>query len=102
LHAHADVHRCRRQQDGAHGDRARAARSEVERSSSRWPRKRTIIFRGQRMNLSELRAWLAARPRLVRGGAALAVFGALAILRTRNISTSFWLLGEQIRDWTIA
>ena len=32
----------------------------------------------------------------------LGVFAYLVIVRTHDISRSFWLLGDQIRDWTIA
>lgn len=45
------------------------------------------------------------RPRrtvLLRYGVPLALLVALTILRTQGISSTFWLHGDQIRDWTIA
>ncbi len=30
------------------------------------------------------------------------LFGYLVFLRTRGVSVSFWLLGDQIRDWSVA
>jgi hypothetical protein len=37
-----------------------------------------------------------------RSAAAFALFAGLAFVRVRPISETFWLLGDQIRDWTIA
>lgn len=38
----------------------------------------------------------------VRSSLTIALFVYLAIVRTRHISGTFWLLGDQIRDWTVA
>jgi hypothetical protein len=54
------------------------------------------------MVLSSLRAWLAMRPRITRITLPSVVFVILTVVRVQGISEKFWLLGDQIRDWTIA
>jgi hypothetical protein len=41
--------------------------------------------------------WLGAR-----GGVLALVFVYLILIRTRGIADNFWLLGDQIRDWSVA
>jgi hypothetical protein len=47
---------------------------------------------------------LTLRPVRVTPNAGIAVvlFAYLVFFRTRGVADSFWLLGDQIRDWTIA
>ena len=54
------------------------------------------------MVLSSVRAWLAMRPRIIRIALPSVVFVILTVVRVQGISEKFWLLGDQIRDWTIA